>query len=577
MADDSDAAPAVVREIISIEWDADKGPLVHPHVLPPFKAAAAAASAPGGPQRICEPVPLRHRAGAYSAPAPPLDHPEFHLPVSHSPAAAGSGGETARDDLEEDHVDSNARSFLWHVWRYAEMHGMTRQPVTSSQRPVLSGTVVARRRAKFDLEGAAAHESGHAVDGDRGSGQASVGSEADASVDAAEEFPVCTFILTTNDDHEKVPRHKPGSTPSGGGSRQSSGLAGTTLDMLLLVIPDTQPTSCRSWGSGTSANARCSAELAERCAGSLADGEEDERASSRPDVKEVVEQAKRLVERYLRLPMEHRRRDSAWWLFDNALALSKKRKCTPDPIPPPPHTPDTPQIPHTPLGARASSDPDCSLRAPSPAFFHPGIDGGGGGDASYPVQSLEGHCFSVRAVDLRHLLDLSVVTSLGVADSNLSGLLDPMHGVDWVGWFQHLVDSPLMCTLVFEDGDAVVAESKSPASVSRGATAPAAAWATGIDGGTREDADGASCHSMRRVLLALPAMAIPGGGDDAAGSRRGVAGDVAGGVATFDGEGEDGEGPWVGSSGGRASARPTSPEPRSMLFCVTLDKVGLCM
>lgn len=571
--------PAVTRDIISIELDADKGPIIEPPApkmsaaaAPPTTAAVAqatvaasatsglgaaaiaAAEAPVMPrlQTIRAPIPLRNRPSAHAAPNQQSNN-EDHRAASQSPAML-AGGE-AREDEEGD-VDSESSLFLWHLWHHASMYGLTPQPVETSQRPMMSGKVMARRR----------------VDGNDGR-EANVGqevwgtgSDAKPATGEIEEFPVCTFVLTTPHGDKKVPRRDADETVDGSPNR--------TLDVLLFIIAAAQPASCRSWGGPSAASAYQSAE-------SGVDGwtmrEREGNESHRPDPREVAEHAKLLAERTMRLAMVHRRRDSTWFLFKNALEIASIQMARDATVPPPPLL----QTPQTPAGARGGMEADYPLRAPSPASSYTGIDPVGGVyRVGYPRYGIGENALRISELDLRHLLELSLVTSFVDADPSLSGLLDPKHGVDWAGWFQHLIDSPLMCTLVFEDGDTVLADAYPTASAGATTACTGGARSLHAEGVIPVAGDAPMCRSRRRMLVAVPATVGPGYGRDAVDAGRGRfenrGGDMAGSAAG----GKEGEGPWVGSAGRRISLSSGITSPRasaesiSMVFCVTLDKVG---
>lgn len=564
-----DDAPAVTREIISIALDADKGPLVETPAPQP-DTAGVSVSVTGTdtlprvePQAAGAPASSRYPEASYPATAQhPIDS-EQHPSAPQSPAKFGGGG-AVRDDFDDEDAYSETRSFLWHLWRHAESYGLTRQPLTASCRLMMSGTVTARRTAALKPAAASA--------GYRDVGRAGVleGARinADPDGDAAKEFRVCTFVLTTPDDDERVPGNERKGSAGARESTQVGGLEERTIDVMLLVIAGARSRLSRSRGGSATSRARCSAV---ESAGLVGCGGGDrafdllEAGSCGPDAVEVFEQAKVLVERQLRLAMAHLRRDRVWSVFNEAMAILAAREEAPNPL----HTPRPSAV------AQASGHPDLYLRAPSPASSHAGIDGrfarGAGGIRCTSLLGLNDYASSVCEADLRHLLEVSVVTPLDVADPNLRGLLDVKYGVDWPAWFQHLVDSPTMQTIFFEEGDAALLDSG--ASTSSGMAAAAAAE-TGGDGpkganSGNTDAVGASARRSRRcVLLVLPRTVVPGSAGDV-GTFHGRGGN---GAESVEEEGS-GEGPWVGSSGAASTAAATL-EPPCLFFCVALDKVG---
>eukprot|EP00904_Undaria_pinnatifida_P011264 jgi/Undpi1/7268/HiC_scaffold_22.g09741.m1 len=409
------------------------------------------------------------------------------------------GGESASYSFEDDASDSTL--FLRYLWRHAELYGLKRQPVATSHRPMMSGTITAKQLVEFEPRTAAEHAGGGFTAVGVGGVPNGIGAEAGAADRTATEVPACTFVLTSA---------RPAYEASG-------------------------------------------------------------RARSGPRSKEVAEQTKILVERLLRLALAHRRKDRVWWLFNNAMMTLSRKKT-------PPH--QAPTTTCTLAAAGSSKTPDCLPRAPSPASPHPGFDFRGGGRKT-PRHDPDDNPSPVCESDLRHLLEISTVTSLGVADPALSGFLDHKHGVDWSGWFQHLVDSPHILTLVFEDGDdpaAVSSSSSAPIVVTDAAadaTESAAASATTASTricdhglGDASDAKGNDCGrgGTRRVLLALPRSDGQGVRDGAAAAQSGD-----GNLAAFTKE-DGGEGPWVGAvGGGSGGASPASSDP-SIFFNVALDK-----
>lgn len=638
---DNDEPPAVTREVISIELEAERGPLVEPPPSPrrsgqaspaaPGTSSSAAArggegaaTTPAGGKRtatpnapephktfIRAPVPRRqHGQTAHLEKSPQLEGQAFHgsdreheCPPRHpsasrSPAAPTIPAEGGRDSVgrnndgderaEELGPEAEARAettrFMWHLCRNAQRYGLTPQP-TTSQRPVMSGTIWARDSAAGSSS-AASPSAIYRDDGSTvvGSGKKTRGAAGDGVAKGpraakADKFPVCTFVLTTLDDHEKAPRDGTvaASPRFGGGGdgddKPAAAVVNRSFDVVLYVIEGARPMSCRSWnGKGSAVTGVSGRDW-------WADG---------PFPEDVALHASQLVERLLRLAIAQRRRDSVWELFDldnpwspfkNAVVVSS---LSPPPPPsvaaafsPPPHPwhPPLARNPSSPFAASLTSQPAAVgssgssrapeagfLRAPSPAFSYTSI----GDFSGYQNQGPDGGVVPhVSELNLRDLLEVSVVTPLGVALPTLARVIDPRHGIDWGGWFHHLVNSPAMRTLVFEDGDSVLAR---PAGTLDGAFDGEGIFVDEDDGG------GSAKPVLRppahRVLLALPALVAPDGGSEAAGGggggRRG-----SGGVA----ESEGGkEGPWVGAS--RAGAAARAGHATSMLFCVILHKVG---
>lgn len=623
---DDDEPPAVTREIISIELEAERGPLVEAHPSPlhpaPASAAAEAAAAAavargtrhpakttdrGGsqPTSIQVPVPRRqpiHEASLEkSLPRPQQqqlphgyspDHggPQRHSSASRSPATATTpnaekrGGSTSKnhgggeDDSEGGGVEAEARvettRFMQHLCRNAQRYGLVSQP-TTSHRPVLSGTVMAREQGFFPASSAIYGEDGRAVvDTGAETGVANGnGGHGDPSASEPGKFPVCTFVLTTLDDHEKAPRSGDDDEEDYADVNAGAAAGNRSLDIVLFVIEGARPMSCRSWnGEGSALTGVSGRDW-------WTDG---------PFPEDVALQARQLVERLLRLAIAQRRRDTVWELFDldnpwsplkNAAVVSSVTP--PQPLPvrsPPPHSWHPPlargysasAVPQTvqPPAAAADSSKHLQtppLRAPSPAFSYTSIGTGYsiGGMDGLQAQDFDGGGVAphVSELNLRDLLEVSFVTPLGVALPTLGGIIDPRHGVDWGGWFQHLADSS-MRTLVFEDGDAVVAPPVDPFGDAFDAIS---ASSEEDEGGTGEgEANPVPGAPARRVLLALPTLAEPVGGLETTGEygsdgRRG------------EGEG-GGEGPWVGST--RVGAAPRGGQAATLLFCVILHKVG---
>lgn len=486
------------------------------------------------------------------------------------------GGESASYSFEDDASDSTL--FLRYLWRHAELYGLKRQPVATSHRPMMSGTITAKQLVEFEPRTAVEHAGGGFTAVGVGGVPNGIGAEAGAADRTATEVPACTFVLTTQDGVEIMPKHESYGSESPSSSSSKGGVAGSkTLDVLLFIIASTRSTSCYSSGCGARSSVGRSTAL--RMGVPLHDEgarpayEASGRARSGPRSKEVAEQTKILVERLLRLALAHRRKDRVWWLFNNAMMTLSRKKT-------PPH--QAPTTTCTLAAAGSSKTPDCLPRAPSPASPHPGFDFRGGGRKT-PRHDPDDNPSPVCESDLRHLLEISTVTSLGVADPALSGFLDHKHGVDWSGWFQHLVDSPHILTLVFEDGDdpapvsssssapTVVNDAPADATESAAASATTASTRICVDGlGDASDAKGNDCGrgGTRRVLLALPRSDGQGVRDGAAAAQSGD-----GNLAAFTKE-DGGEGPWVGAvGGGSGGASPASSDP-SIFFNVALDKVS---
>lgn len=617
---DNDEAPAVTREVISIELEAERGPLVEPAPSPrrsgpasPVTGASAAArggedaATPAGGKGAATPTAPEPQKTVIRAPVPRRQHgqaqqlegqafhggdrdhecPPRHPSASRSPAAATIPAERGRDSVGRDDGDekgedlgpeAEARAettrFMWHLCRNAQRYGLTPQP-TTSQRPVLSGTITAREPAAGPSS-ASSSSAIHREDGSSvvGSGAETRGASGDDGAEGPQgakpdKFPVCTFVLTTLDDHETAPRDGVVTTPRAGGGddggnlKPATAIVNRSFDVVLYVIEGARPMSCRSWnGEGSAVTGVSGRDW-------WTDG---------PFPEDVALQASQLVERLLRLAIAQRRRDSVWELFDldnpwspfkNAVVVSSVSPPAPPSLaassPPfqtwhPPLarscSPFATSLTPQPAAAGSSKAAEAaSLRAPSPAFSYTSIFGDFSGNHD---QRLEGGVVPhVSELNLRDLLEVSVVTPLGVALPSLARVIDPRHGVDWGGWFQHLADSPAVRTLVFEDGDSVLAR---PADTLDGA----------FDGEENHVDDDSAKPVLRpparRVLLALPTLAAADGGDEAAGGSGG--GEGSGGAAENEG---DEEGPWIGASHTGAAAR--AGQATSMLFCVILHKV----
>lgn len=665
---DNDDPPAVTREIISIELDAERGPLVKASPSPrrPTQAspgaargAARGATVQGGEdtampvggndeatptaQRaqhtpIRAPIPRRQHSeptylekvpptlpvqqrqqqqAHFNAPDPDHEHQPRRPSASRSPAAttttagggresvnrSGGGEEGGGDGVGED-PDAETTLFMWRLWRNAELYGLTRHP-SISRRPMLSGTIMAREpTVGFCSESSTSAiygADGHKVVGnstDTGGEYGNDGGGIDTPT--PEMFPVCTFVLTTLGDSEQVLRNGIAQRVSGDGGddddETAAAEANQSFDVVLFVIEGARPMSCRSWkGEGSAITGVPGRDW----------------WGNGPFPEDVAQQASQLVERLLRLAIAQTRRDTVWELFNldnpwsllkNAMVLPSKgqehaSRMTPTPPPfqavqtqPPAWHPPLVRVtpawhpplarvlpdvaPQTPAVAASSRPPENpSLRAPSPAFSYTSIATGQSFSGVGDYHGLEGSLLPpVNELNLRDLLEVSVVTPLDVALPTLGGLTDPCHGVDWGGWFQHLVDSPAMRTLVFEDGDAVLAPAADPFD---------GTFYTASES-TKEDEDDLNgngsvptlCPPTRRVLLTLPVLAAPSGDstEDAGTAQSG--GGSNGGVGDEEGSGA---GPWVGSSHAGAPDLPLTscpPQAASVLFCVILHKVG---
>ena len=569
-----DGAPIVTREIVSIDLDADKGPPVEARA--PLPGALPVAAPVAGvnttavviAQAIRTPVPSRHPQAVFPATTPRHHgHQGSHSSATRSPATI-EGVENASYGFEEG--DSDTTLFLRYLWRHAELYGLTRQPVATSRRPMMSGTITAKKLVEFEAQAATGHTGGGRTAVGGGGCLNDIGVEEDAADGTAKETPVCTFVLTTQDGVDKIAEHESDESQSASSSKEGA-TGSKRLDVLLFVIAGTRSTWCGSTGRSASANANVRRSAAPRTGAPLLEASEspvhemDGRSRSGPGAKEVAEQTKILVERLLRLALAHRRKDRVWWLFKNAMVALSRRK----------HAPN--QAPRTPCTAAtgAGRAPDCLPRAPSPASPHSGFDFRGG--IRNPRFGLDDSPSPIYESDLGHLLEFSTVTPLGVADPALRGFFDRKHSVDWSGWFQHLVDSPYILTLVFGDGDdsAQVCSSSSAPESAAASTTPAttriSAERPHDAAATHTETVGTNCDrgATRRVLLALPRSDAPGAREGATAAQS-----DDGGLATFIREDWGGEGPWVGTSGDAACASPGSWEAPSVFFYVTLDKVS---
>lgn len=566
-AQSRDDAPTVTREIVSIALDADKGPPVEPRAPLPGAPPVAGINATmvAEAQAIRVPVPSRHPQAAFPA-TNPRHHSRqgSHSSATRSPATIG-GGENASYGFEEG--DSDTTLFLRYLWRHAELYGLTRQPVATSRKPMMSGTITVKQLVEFEPQAAVGRTGCGRTAVGGGDFLNGIGAAEDAADNTTEETPVCTFVLTTQDGVDKMPEHESDEGESSS-SNEEGGTRSNTLDVLLFVIAGTRSTSGGSTGRRASADVHVHRSAALRTgvplheAGDWPVYELDGRPRSGPGAKEVAEQTKILVERLLRLALAHRRKDRVWCLFKNAMVTLSRRKGA------------TIQVPRTPCtleAAGASRAPDSLPRAPSPASPHPGFGFRGG--VKTACFGLDDSPFPISESDLRHLLEFSTVTPLGVADPGLSEFLDRKHRVDWSGWFQHLVDSPYILTLVFGDDDDAAQVSSSSSEPAGAAESPAASATTrvGVEGPRDASATRTDCVSgaTRRVLLALPRCDAPGVRDGASAVQDGD-----GGLTTFIKEDWGGEGPWVGTVGGAACAPPASSEVPSVFFYVTLDKVS---
>lgn len=565
-------APTVTRDIVSIDLDADKGPPVEARASLPGAPPVAVpvtgdnASAVAYAQAIRAPVPSRYPQAAFPATIPRQHgHQGSHSSATRSPATIG-GGENASYGFQED--DSDTTLFLRYLWRHAELYGLTRQPVSTSRRPMMSGTITAKQLVELELHEAVGHTGGGRTAVGDGGCPNGIGVEDDDADSTAKETPVCTFVLTTQDEVDRVPEHESDESDRSASNSKERAAENKTLDVLLFVISGTRSTSYCSTGRSVSVNFDVCRSAALRTgvplheAGDWPVYETEGRSRSGPGAKEVAEQTKILVERLLRVAVAHRRKDRVWWLFKNAMVALARRKSA---------TNQAPRTPCTLAAAGASRAPDCLPRAPSPASPHPWFDFRGG--VRTARCGLDDGPSPICESDLRHLLEFSTVTPLGVADPALSEFFDLKHSVDWSGWFQHLVDSPYIFTLDFGGRDDAAQVSSSSDAPAGAAESPAASATTaiGVDGPRDASATRTDCDSgaTRRVLLALPRSDAPGIRDSVA-AAHGDGGDLA----TVVNEDWGGEGPWVGTVGGAARASPVSSEAPSVFFYVALDKVS---
>lgn len=666
---DNDDPPAVTREVISIELDAERGPLLS-GASPSPRRPSAARSGPASPGPVVgapasevrhgedattpargndaatpttagskitpirAPIPRRqHRESPYLDRSRPQEqhqqhpreydqddgheHGHLHSSDCRSPIAptppegresssmiSGGGGDGTggdhgggEEDDTEAEVDAETNRFMWHLYRNAELYGLTAQPTLQpATRPILSGIITAREPAV----GSSSTSTG--IYGDDGRTVVDNAAErkeeggmrettAGAKRKKPETFPVCTFVLTTLEDHDKGSTRRAQS--SGNGDDRTAAAVDGSLDVVLFVVEGARPMSCRSWeGEGTAATSVRGRDW-------WNDG---------PFPEDIAQQASQLVERLLRLAIAQRRKDTAWELFNldnpwwplykNAMVLPFRREeRTSSPalqaVPPLPHSWHPPLAwlsppPQVAVGAGSRHHETPFMRAPSPALSFTSI-GTGFSLGGYENVGLDEGSFlpSVSELNLRDLLEVSVVTPLGVALPTLRGIIDPRHGVDWGGWFQHLADSPAFRTIVFEDWDGMLAPAATRSGCAFNAASAAAAEEEGASGG--EGTIPKSSTRTRCLLLALPMLPASESGVEEAGDSNfsgGDGGDAGGEGSTGGGGGSGGAvnedtrgvGPWVGSSNVAADelSRESGslPQAASLLFCVNLHKVS---
>ncbi|CAN0437194.1 unnamed protein product [Ectocarpus sp. 12 AP-2014] len=677
---DNDDPPAVTREVISIELDAERGPLLSeaspsprrpsavrsapaspgPVVVAPAlalrggedattpargKDAATPTSAGSRATPIRAPIPRRqHRESPYLDGSRPQEqhqqhpqeydqghgHERAHLhpsdsrsPISPTPlggrersgmtigggaggiggTGGGHGGGEEEDDTEAE-VDAETKRFMWHLYRNAELYGLTSQPTLQpATRPILSGTIMARELTVGSSSTSTGiyGDDGRAVvdnSAERGEEGGMRERAAGAKRTKPETFPVCTFVLTTLEDHDKGATRRAKS--SGNGDDRAAAAVDGSLDVVLFVIEGARPMSCRSWeGEGTATTSVSGRDW-------WNDG---------PFPEDIAQQASQLVERLLRLAIAKRRKDTAWELFNqdnpwwplykNAMVLPSRREertssPAPQAVPPLPDSWHPPLAllsppPQVAAGASSRHHETPFLRAPSPALSFTSI-GTGFSLSGYENVGLDEGSFlpPVSELNLRDLLEVSVVTPLGVALPTLRGIIDPRHGVDWGRWFQHLADSPAFRTIVFEDWDGVLAPAAAPSGCAFNAASAAVEEEEGAIGG--EGAIPRTSTRTRCALLALPMLPAResgveeagdhnvsggGGGDgggeggSGSGSGSGSGGGRGGGSGAVK-EDTRGVGPWVGSSNAIADelSRESGslPQAASLLFCVILHK-----
>ncbi|CAN0352910.1 unnamed protein product, partial [Ectocarpus sp. 8 AP-2014] len=398
---DNDDPPAVTREVISIELDAERGPLLS-EASPSPRRPSAARSAPASPGPVVvapalalrggedattpargrdeatptsagskatpirAPIPRRqHRESPYldgSRPQEPhQQHPQeydqghgherghlhpsdYRSPIAPTPlggretssmlsgggaggiggTGGGHGGGEEEDDTEAE-VDAETNRFMWHLYRNAELYGLTSQPTLQpATRPILSGTIMARELAVGSSSTCTGiyGEDGRAVvanSAERGEEGGMRETTAGAKRTKPETFPVCTFVLTTLADHDKGATRRAKS--SGNGDDRTAAAVDGSLDVVLFVVEGSRPMSCRSWeGEGTAATSVSGRDW-------WNDG---------PFPEDIAQQASQLVERLLRLAIAKRRKDTAWELFNqdnpcwplykNAMVLPSRRE-----------------------------------------------------------------------------------------------------------------------------------------------------------------------------------------------------------------------------------------------------------
>lgn len=557
---------AVTRHVFSVELDIDdQDPILNGPRPGPFPTAAEAVAAMD-PMTSAVELPASAWSHTIRAPIPLRDQAALHGAIPSDfllRPASGVGSAISREEEELGRSQQGGSSvagsnpLLWDLMQHSEAYGLMPQPVTSRM-PTMTGVIMASRKG---LGGGGSRLGGRG--GDAFGTVSGHETDADHAKDETEEFPACTFLLTSADGDQdmEVLRGQRG----GGAATVPSG---KRLDVLLYVIPSSTTNICRSWKGRATANSAPPTGV--YCGGgSWAAELRSEAPSTRPDPQEVAEQAKKLVEGALRLALAHPRRNRVWSLFRSAMAIALKQ---------PPSVVEVSQTPRSPAGSSARRRvTDRSSRAPSPAQFH---DTG----SSCADCGLGEETPKVDKSDLRRLLELSVVTPLGVADPALSSILDPKHGVDWAGWFQHMVDSPSMCTLVIEDDEALTTGAAATVAGSN----PGKPYYDSVVAGARSDDSGVvGACSARRTLVLMPKKSLEHERwDVSADSREGDGGSEERDGAGFAGGKKEAEGPRVGSqnagrsqvsAGGSVDDERNPLEDVSLFISVSLEKVSqLC-
>lgn len=485
---DGAAALAVKREFISINFDDDIGgpregitgrECGSRRPVSPRAAAAAMLISSSNPQQPHQTIqaPIPRRARETSGLLPPLYRPASRSPTppSLSGTPVGSvGGSTGplappptpcvADKFREAGDDMR---LMWYLWEHADRYGLTQRPPATDRKPMMYGTVYARPRPRDERTTAEFHDGSGGGGNFRRSGLTTGGtsSQAHSETGAEEKVPACTFVLTTPDDDHRPSLSSSGQMAhgemasgkdvhgGGGNDRRDTGADGT-LDVLVFVIPPGQPifrhgshqvrsVSGDAHATATEARQRTLREgyhtVGGRRDGNQRHGRDRTGLTLRPEhsppMEEVTQQTRHLVQRLLRVAMVHMRRDAAWRLFNRAAALATRGVCCGGS-----RSQGTDE-----LRRRVSGSPHMGMSSP--------VSNYGCGDSNDQITS-DG--YSLNAADLRQFLALSVMIRLQDMDLRLREPFAAKHGVDWRTWFQRLVDSSHVCTLVFEDGDAVV-------------------------------------------------------------------------------------------------------------------------